>query len=83
MFVVGVTPCKGVTRQGMNQLLGKDVLRHMKSGKSGLKNPPGTEWHHPKENPGYMQLLKKEVHRDKGLQNILHRDGTGGYADYY
>lgn len=29
--------------KGMNNLLDKDVLQHMKSGKSGLKNPLGTE----------------------------------------
>ncbi|HIF9111856.1 TPA: RHS repeat-associated core domain-containing protein [Photobacterium damselae] len=69
--------------KGMNNLLDKDVLQHMKSGKSGLKNPPGTEWHHPKGNPESMQLLRKEVHRDKSLQNVLHKDGTGGFADYF
>ena len=63
---------------GMNNLLDKDVLQHMKSGKSGLKNPPGTEWHHPKGNPGSVELLRKEVQRDKGLQDVLHKDGTGG-----
>ncbi|KJZ13314.1 hypothetical protein TW85_13945 [Marinomonas sp. S3726] len=67
----------------MNELLGKDVLQHMKSGKSGLKNPPRTEWHHPKGNSGSMQLLRKEVHRDKNLQNDLHKDGTGGFADHF
>ncbi|MBW3695094.1 type IV secretion protein Rhs [Vibrio sp. T187] len=69
--------------KGMNNLLDKDILQHMKSGKSGLKNPPGTEWHHPKGNPGSMQLLRKEVHRDKSLQNVLHKDGTGGFADHF
>ncbi|UQG62503.1 HNH endonuclease [Marinobacter sp. M3C] len=69
--------------QGMNKLLGKDALQHMKSGKSGLKNPPGTEWHHPKGDAGTMQLLRKEVHRDKSLQNVLHKDGTDGFADHF
>lgn len=67
----------------MDDLLGIDVLKHMKSGKSGLKNPPGTEWHHPKGNSETMLLLRREVHRDKGLQNILHKDGTGGFADHF
>lgn len=67
----------------MNKLLGKDALQHMKSGKSGLKNPPGTEWHHPKGDAGTMQLLRKEVHRDKSLQNVLHKDGTDGFADHF
>ncbi|HIF9069976.1 TPA: HNH endonuclease [Photobacterium damselae] len=69
--------------KGMNNLLDKDVLQHMKSGKSGLKNPLGTEWHHPKGNPESMQLLRKEVYRDKSLQNVLHKDGIGGFADYF
>ena len=68
---------------GMNNLLGKDVLQHMKSGKSGLKNPPDTEWHHPKSDPGLIQLLRKEVHRDKNLQNVLHEGGTGGFAEHF
>ncbi|UJZ95577.1 hypothetical protein [Photobacterium damselae] len=69
--------------KGMNNLLDKDVLQHMKSGKSGLKNPLGTEWHHPKGNPESIQLLRKEVYRDKSLQNVLHKDGIGGFADYF
>lgn len=67
----------------MNDLLGTDVLKHMKSGTSGLKKPPGTEWHHPKNSADSMQLLRKEVHRDKSLQDVLHTDGTGGFADYF
>jgi RHS repeat-associated protein len=67
----------------MNNLLGKDVLQHMLSGKSALKNPPGTHWHHPKDNPNVMQLLRKDVHQDKSLQNYLHEDGTGGFADHF
>ena len=55
----------------------------MQSGKSALKNPPGTQWHHPKDNPNVMQLLRKEVHQDKSLQNYLHKDVTGGFADHF
>jgi len=69
--------------QWMSRLLGKDVLTHMNSGKSGLKNPPGTEWHHPKGIPSIMLLLRREVHRDKSLQGVLHKDGTGGFADHF
>ncbi len=67
----------------MNNVLGQDVLKHMQSGKGALKNPPGTQWHHPKDNPNVMQLLRKDVHQDKSLQNYLHKDGTGGFADHF
>ena len=63
--------------------LGEDPLKHMQSGKSNLLNPPGTEWHHSKNTPSEMELLRKSVHRDPALQDILHTDGTGGYADFY
>ncbi|MFT7878974.1 MAG: RHS repeat-associated core domain-containing protein [Sulfurimonas sp.] len=69
--------------QGMNDLLGTDVLDHMKSGKSALKNPLGTVWHHPKDKSNRMQLLRKKVHTDPELQDVLHGGGTGGYADFY
>ena len=69
--------------QGMNNLLGKDVLQHMQSGSGVLKNPPGTQWHHPKDNPNVMQLLRTEVHQNKSLQSYLHKDGTGGFADHF
>jgi RHS repeat-associated protein len=70
-------------RKAMDKILDADVLAHMKSGKSGLKNPPGTEWHHPKDQnrANAVELLRKEVHRDKSLQDVLHKDGTGGWAD--
>jgi len=63
--------------------LGRDVVEHMKSGKSGLRNPPGTEWHHPLENPDVMYLLRREVHRHPGLQEVLNEAEGGGYAKYY
>jgi|GEM_PF-3489316 len=69
--------------RGMDDLLGADVLSHMQTGKGALKNPPGTQWHHPKDNPEIMQLLRKDVHQDKTLQNYLHEDGTGGFSDYF
>ncbi|MDO8272216.1 MAG: RHS repeat-associated core domain-containing protein [Gammaproteobacteria bacterium] len=68
---------------GMNKQLGTDVLKHMESGKSGLRNPPSTEWHHPKGSSGGMWLLRRGTHRDPGLQDYLHQGGTGGFRDYY
>jgi hypothetical protein len=60
----------------------KDVLKHMTAG-GRLRNPPGTEWHHPKHNASVMDLLRREVHRDSELQSILHPGGLGGYAHNY
>ena len=67
----------------MNKEFGTDVLGHMQSGKGGLRNPPGTEWHHPKSDPSSMWLLKGDVHRSPSLQDYLHGGGSGGFADYY
>ena len=67
----------------MNKEFGTDVLGHMQSGRGGLRNPPGTEWHHPKADPSSMWLLKGDVHRSPSLQNYLHGGGSGGFADYY
>ena len=62
-----------------------DVAAHMRSGKSGLKNPPGTAWHHPIDNPEVMQLLRREVHRHPELRNILHRgpNNSGGFGQNF
>lgn len=67
----------------LNNELGADVIEHMKSGKKELRNPPGTEWHHPKDSASKMELLEKQVHRDPQYQEALHGGGTGGYADFY
>ena len=67
----------------MNREFGVDVLAHMQSGKSALKNPPGTEWHHPKSDPYTMWLLRRNVHRDPALQDYLHAGNSGGFAEYY
>ena len=63
-----------------DETLGQNVMEHMKTGKSGLKNPPGTEWHHPIERPDTMLLLRKEVHRHPKLQNYFHPYQRGGFA---
>lgn len=67
----------------MNKELGTDVLKHMESGKNGLRNPSGTEWHHPKGDPNKMWLLRRSTHRDPIPQGMLHKGGSGGYADFY
>jgi len=68
----------------LSRELGRDVISHMKSGRSGLRNPPGTEWHHPLENPDVMYLLRRQVHRNPELQGILNdAEGSGGYARHY
>ncbi|WP_165840745.1 hypothetical protein [Pseudomonas sp. SDI] len=66
-----------------NNEFGVAVLSYMESARSGLLNPPGTEWHHPKTDPNSMWLLRRNVHRDPALQNYLHGGGSGGFADYY
>jgi hypothetical protein len=61
----------------INELFGRDVLQHMGKSKSRSRplNPPSTEWHHNK--PYDLRLLRKEEHRDKRLQHLLHPDGKG------
>jgi hypothetical protein len=72
-----------IFKDWLDKELGVDVLAHMRSGKSDLLNPPGTEWHHPNFDPDALWLLRNEVHRDSDLQGILHGGGTGGFADHY
>ena len=70
-------------RAAMGTALGADVLEHMRSGKSGLKNPPGTELHHPKDAPSKVEVLKRETHRSPDLQEELHPDNIGGFGTHY
>ena len=68
----------------MGEIIGvDDIAAHMRSGRSGLLNPPGTEWHHPIDNPAVMQLLLREVHRHPQLQGILHPDNIGGFGTHF
>ncbi|MEM9387142.1 MAG: RHS repeat-associated core domain-containing protein [Pseudomonadota bacterium] len=68
----------------LGQLLGvDDVAALMRRGPSALRNPPGTEWHHPLDNPAVMQLLRREVHRDPDLREILHPDNIGGFGRHF
>jgi len=62
-----------------------DVAAYMRSGISGLRNPPGAEWHHPISNPEVMQLLRREVHRHPELRNILHPGpkNSGGFGQNF
>jgi len=62
-----------------------DIAAHMRSGRSGLLNPPGAEWHHPIDNPNVVQLLRREVHRHPELQDILHSgpNRTGGFGENF
>jgi RHS repeat-associated protein len=63
---------------------GTDVIGHMRSGAGGsLRNPPGAVWHHPGDNPRVLQLLLKGEHTDLALQELLHRDGIGGFGTFY
>jgi hypothetical protein len=40
-------------------------------------------WHHPPNNPGVMQLLRKGEHTSPTLQPILHPNGVGGFGNFY
>jgi hypothetical protein len=60
-----------------------DVAAHMTSGRSALRNPPGTEWHHPIDNPCVMELLRRNVHRHPELRQILHPDNVGGFGAFF
>jgi hypothetical protein len=65
-----------------NQALGKEVLRHMEGGRR-LLNPPGMVWHHPWDNPGVVQLIRRADHTESALQQLLHPNGMGGYGRFY
>lgn len=68
-----------------DETLGTDVATHMRSGSSGLRNPPDTAWHHPSGSPDSMILLRQRVHRDPALQPLLHPgpNGSGGFAEFF
>ena len=70
-------------RKQLDDAFGTDVLAHMKTGKSGLKNPPKTELHHPIDTPEHLEVLRTDVHRNPELQDILHPDNIGGFGTYY
>jgi RHS repeat-associated protein len=64
----------------LNRRLGDDVRKQMGGCKGKRRNPQGTEWHHPPDDPGHMELLRRRVHRAKDLQEILHPSGRGGFS---
>ncbi|MDQ0271310.1 hypothetical protein [Cytobacillus purgationiresistens] len=60
-----------------------DVMGHMKSGKSALKNPSKDwAWHHSADTPGVVRLVPKNQHQSPLLQDILHPgpNGQGGFG---
>ena len=61
----------------------EDVAAQMRTGKGALRNPLGTEWHHPIDGPDIMMLLRRQVHRDPALQAILHPDNIGGFGTHF
>lgn len=70
--------------QAVNQQFGGvDVAEFMRSGRGQLRNPPGTQWHHPFDNPNAMRLLRRQVHRQPTLQDLLHPEGSGGFANFF
>lgn len=48
-----------------------------------LRNPPGTVWHHPGDNPDVMRLLRVEELANLHIQPVLHPNGAGGYRKIY
>ena len=70
-------------RSQLNELLGYDVMQHMKTGKRNLKNPsPDLVWHHPVDNRRGVELIFKKDHQSPDMQKYLHYmpHGAGGYA---
>jgi RHS repeat-associated protein len=58
------------------------VLKHAQPGKAGehLKSsPPNLTWHHNSE-PGLMQLVDRQDHRN--FHKVYHPDGSGGHAKW-
>ena len=53
-------PCK---KKKVTKELGFDPTDFMKSGKSGLKNPPGFQWHHPEDPLDEVWLVTTCDHR--------------------
>lgn len=73
-------------QRAVNNEFGTDVLQHMNSGSGrNLLNPPGTQWHHPIDNPNVMQLLRTGEHTNPMLQPVLHPgpNGTGGFGTFF
>jgi RHS repeat-associated protein len=68
-----------------DETLGTDVLAHMRGGSGGLRNPPGTVWHHPAGNSDSVFLVQSEVHTNPALQSLLHPGpgGGGGFAEFF
>jgi hypothetical protein len=68
----------------LDKSLGANVMESMRAGRE-LRNPPGTEWHHPAGRPDQVWLIRRCEHRDPLFQDFLHPGpgGTGGYGMYY
>jgi hypothetical protein len=65
----------------LGEFLGTDdLIGHMRSGRGGLRNPVGTEWHHQIGDPNVLQLLRRETHRAPDLQDLLHPGNIGGFG---
>nr|WP_133058640.1 HNH endonuclease [Halalkalibacter urbisdiaboli] len=70
-------------KKAMDDSFGYDVMGHMKSGKSALKNPSKDwAWHHPADTPGVVRLVPKNQHQSPLLQDVLHPgpNGQGGFG---
>ncbi|MGF2614534.1 hypothetical protein FZC84_21545 [Rossellomorea vietnamensis] len=70
-------------KNAVDEFFGYDVMGHMKSGKSALKNPSKDwAWHHPADTPGVVRLVPKNQHQSPLLQDILHPgpNGQGGFG---
>ncbi len=67
--------------------LGQDVTDYLQPNGSGTfagGSPPGMSWHHSPSEPGSMELIPRAQHRAPGpVQDSLHPDGRGGYANFH
>lgn len=72
-------------RDRLNRELGGNIQGHMGGGRSGLLNPPGTEWHHPVGQPNVVWLVRRCDHRNLLLQDFFHPlpGGRGGFSENF
>jgi hypothetical protein len=68
-----------------NALGQRDIAGYMRSGSYQLRNPAGTEWHHPTQNPGVVWLIRQCDHRNPDYQLFLHPlpNGAGGFSQNF
>lgn len=65
-------------RKTVADAIKEDPIPHMTSGRNGLRNPPGTEWHHPKDYLNEVWLVRTCDHRAYHKEHRLGGIALGG-----